>query len=74
LTLLLAGVGAAIALRRGGVSRALAVALLAYTAILATHHVEARFAMPLRGIYLAFAVLAVVTAAERLRSRRSALA
>jgi Dolichyl-phosphate-mannose-protein mannosyltransferase len=71
-TLLLAALGAAIGLRLGGVARALAIALLVYTAILATHHVEARFAMPLRGIYLAFAVLGAAALAERLAPARTA--
>lgn len=59
LVLLLAAAGAALALGRGGPPRALAVFLLAYTAVLGVHHVEARFAMPVRGLMLAFVVLAL---------------
>jgi hypothetical protein len=69
LVLLLAAAGAALAVARGGPPRAVALALAAYTAVLATHHVEARFAMPLRGLYLAFAAFAVAWGLERLRSR-----
>jgi hypothetical protein len=69
LLLLVAAAGAAVAVARGGPARAVALGLLAYTAILATHHVEARFAMPLRGLYLAFATLALAAGAERLRAR-----
>lgn len=59
-TIVLAAIGAGIALRRGGPGSAAVVLLLAYTAVLATHHVEARFAMPLRGVLLALAALAVL--------------
>ena len=55
----LAGIGGWLALRAGGAARALAVFLLAFTFVNGIHHVEARYAMPLRGIYLAFAVLAL---------------
>ena len=68
LALLLALVGVALALRRGGPPRAIAVFLLAYTAVLGVHHVEARFAMPVRGLMLAFVALAL---AEALRLRRA---
>jgi 4-amino-4-deoxy-L-arabinose transferase-like glycosyltransferase len=67
LLLLVATAGAALGIARGGPPRGVALALVAYTAVLATHHVEARFALPLRGFYLAFAVLAVTAAVERLR-------
>lgn len=66
--LALALAGAAVALRRGGAGRGVAILLAVYTAILAAHHVEARFAMPLRGVFLAFAALAVV---EAVRLRRA---
>ena len=65
--LLLALSGAGFALARGGPGRGVAVLVLAYTLVLASHHVEARFAMPFRGLFLAFVVLALVTAARRLR-------
>jgi hypothetical protein len=69
LSIALAAAGAALALREGGPARAVSVFLVVYTAVLATHHVEARFAMPLRGLFLAFAVLAVARAREALRRR-----
>jgi hypothetical protein len=62
LVLLLALVGSALAVARGGPGRGLVVLLAAYTAILATHHVEARFGIPLRGLYLALVALALVEA------------
>jgi hypothetical protein len=55
----LAAWGLALALRSGGAARGVAVFLVAYTIILATHHVEARFAMPVRGLMLAFVVHAL---------------
>ena len=69
LSIALAALGAALALREGGPPRAVSVFLVVYTAVLAIHHVEARFAMPLRGLFLAFAVLAVARAREVLRRR-----
>jgi hypothetical protein len=66
-TIALGLVGAALALGRGGAARAVAVLLLVYTAVIATHHVEARFAMPLRGLLLAFVAYAL---AEALRLGR----
>jgi 4-amino-4-deoxy-L-arabinose transferase-like glycosyltransferase len=68
--LVLAAAGAAIALRRGGAQRAAVVFLLVYTVAIATHHVEARFAIPLRGLQLALAVLALFAAASWLRRQR----
>jgi 4-amino-4-deoxy-L-arabinose transferase-like glycosyltransferase len=53
-----------LALRRGGPARAVAIALLAYTVVLGTHHVEARFAMPLRGLLLAYVALALAELAR----------
>jgi hypothetical protein len=55
----LALIGAAIALGRGGAGRAVVVFLAAYTLVLGTHHVEARFAMPLRGVFLSLVALAL---------------
>ena len=70
LLLLLSAAGAVIALRRGGPARAIVVFLLVYTLAIATHHVEARFAIPLRGFQLTLAVWAVLEAAGRLRRKR----
>jgi 4-amino-4-deoxy-L-arabinose transferase-like glycosyltransferase len=50
----LALAGAAVALARGGPPRWIALYLLVYSVTLATHHVEARFSIPLRGLFLAF--------------------
>jgi 4-amino-4-deoxy-L-arabinose transferase-like glycosyltransferase len=68
-TILLAAVGAVFALARGGAGRAAVVLLAVYTALLATHHVEARFAMPLRGVLLSLVALALVELAARMRAR-----
>lgn len=59
ITLALALGGIALALVRRGPAAAVALFLVAYTLVLGIHHVEARFAMPLRGLYLAFAALAL---------------
>jgi hypothetical protein len=64
LLLALAFVGSAVALRRGGAARAIVVALVVYTAVLGTHHVEARFGMPLRGLFLALVALALAELAR----------
>jgi 4-amino-4-deoxy-L-arabinose transferase-like glycosyltransferase len=72
LALLLAALGAAVVLRRGGAARGIALFLLAYTAVLGVHHVEARFAMPVRGLMLAFVVLALSELAPAIRTRRRA--
>lgn len=66
--LLLALGGAGIALARGGAGAAAVVLLLAYTGVLAVHHVEARFAIPLRGLFLALVALALAELGLRLRS------
>ena len=71
--LALAALGAVLALARGGAARAVALSLLVYTAVIATHHVEARFAMPVRGLALAFATLGLMWLASRAGlGRRSA--
>lgn len=59
LSLVLAAAGAWLALRRGGAARALAAFLLVFTIVNGIHHVEARYAMPVRGLYLGFAALAL---------------
>jgi 4-amino-4-deoxy-L-arabinose transferase-like glycosyltransferase len=71
LALLLAAAGVALAFRRGGPARATGIFLLAYTAVLGVHHVEARFAMPVRGLMLAFVVLALAELATRVRPARA---
>ena len=72
LALVLAAAGAALALRKGGPARAVALFLLAYTAVLGVHHVEARFAMPVRGLMLALVVLALAEFLPRARRVRAA--
>jgi 4-amino-4-deoxy-L-arabinose transferase-like glycosyltransferase len=62
-----AAAGAVLAIRRRGPGAALAVLLLVYSLVIGTHHVEARFAMPLRGLLLLFASLALLALADRLR-------
>jgi 4-amino-4-deoxy-L-arabinose transferase-like glycosyltransferase len=57
LVLLLALAGAAFALVRGGPAVGIVVFLVAYTVVLGIHHVEARFTMPVRGLFLALGVL-----------------
>lgn len=65
LVLALALVGLVVSLRRGGPARDVAILLLAYTVVIATHHTEARFAMPVRGLYLAFTTLGALVLLER---------
>jgi 4-amino-4-deoxy-L-arabinose transferase-like glycosyltransferase len=72
--LVLAGFGAALAIVRGGAARGVALALLAYTVVIGTHHVEARFAMPVRGLALAFAVFGVIWLVSRASATRRAVA
>jgi hypothetical protein len=50
--------------------RAVAIFLLVYTVVIATHHTEARFAMPVRGLYLAFMTYAALALLERLPAWR----
>lgn len=69
--ILLALVGAVLAIARGGAGRAAVGFLSAYTLILATHHVEARFAMPLRGVFLSLVALALAAAWGQRRARPS---
>jgi 4-amino-4-deoxy-L-arabinose transferase-like glycosyltransferase len=70
ITLALALVGLALALARGGPARGVAIFLLVYTAVLATHHVEARFGMPVRGLLLAYAALALAESPAATWARR----
>jgi 4-amino-4-deoxy-L-arabinose transferase-like glycosyltransferase len=66
-TIALALAGAVLAVRRGGPARGAVVFLAVYTAVLGTHHVEARFAIPLRGVELALVSLALLEGSRRLR-------
>jgi 4-amino-4-deoxy-L-arabinose transferase-like glycosyltransferase len=59
LTLLLTAAGMLVAFRAGGLGRAPAVFLLVFTLVNAVHHVEARYAMPVRGLALGYAALAL---------------
>lgn len=68
LLLALGVAGAILALVRGGAARAVVLFVLAYTVVLGVHHVEARFAMPVRGYFLALVVLALFALAD-LRGR-----
>ena len=62
--------GSFLAVRRGGVPAAGLVVLLAlYTLLSALGHVEARYTIPLRGIYLPFATLPLLALWDRYRAR-----
>ena len=61
LTLLLAAIGAALAIRLRGAGRALALFLLLFTLVNALHHVEARYAMPVRGLEVSLVALAALS-------------
>lgn len=63
--------GAGLAVARGGAGRAAVAFLAAYTVVLGTHHVEARFAMPLRGVFLSLVALALAAAWAQRRARPS---
>ena len=67
LVVALAALGAVLALRRRGAAAAVALLLLVYSLVIGTHHVEARFAMPLRGLLLLLVALALVELAARVR-------
>ncbi len=68
--LLLAGAAVVLELSRGGAGRALAVFLVLYTLVSALGHVEPRYTVPLRGLYLAFAVSAAGVLLSSLRRYR----
>ena len=75
LLLVAAVVGAALTLVRGPPpARAVVVFVLVYTLAMATHHVEARFAMPLRGFYFAFVALAAAAVIAKAQSQNAAVA
>jgi 4-amino-4-deoxy-L-arabinose transferase-like glycosyltransferase len=63
--LLLAGLGIVLALRGRGAAAGVALFLLAYSVTLSTHHVEARFSMPLRGFFLAYAAFGALALARK---------
>ena len=65
LVLALALVGLFLSLLRGGPPRAVAIFLLVYTVVIATHHTEARFAMPVRGLYLTLVTVGALSLLER---------
>jgi 4-amino-4-deoxy-L-arabinose transferase-like glycosyltransferase len=67
ITIAVAAAGVLLALRRGGPARDLALFLLVFTLVNAIHHVEARYSVPVRGLELAFAALAL----GALRPRRA---
>jgi 4-amino-4-deoxy-L-arabinose transferase-like glycosyltransferase len=73
LVLALAGLGIALGLRRDGVTRAFALFLLVFTLLNALHHVEARYAIPVRSLYLACVALGLASVArwtyERVRTQ-----
>jgi 4-amino-4-deoxy-L-arabinose transferase-like glycosyltransferase len=68
-TILLAAIGIVMAFLRGGAPRAIALFLLLYTVVTAVHHVEARFAIPLRGLFLAFAAFPLIWLYARVKGR-----
>jgi 4-amino-4-deoxy-L-arabinose transferase-like glycosyltransferase len=73
ITLLLAIAGCVLGIRRAGTPAALLVALLvAYTAVSALGHTEARYTVPLRGLYLPLAVLPLVVLWDRARRGQEA--
>ena len=69
LVLALAAAGTAVAFRLGGAGRALALFLVLFTLVNAVHHVEARYAMPVRGLYVAFVALALLRVLEMVSER-----
>lgn len=64
-TMAIAGAGVLLALRAGGPARDLAVFLLVFTLVNAVHHVEARYSVPVRGLELSYAALALAALARR---------
>jgi 4-amino-4-deoxy-L-arabinose transferase-like glycosyltransferase len=57
IVIVLALAGIVFAIVGGGAARWVAVYLLVYSVTLSTHHVEARFSIPLRGVLFAYVVL-----------------
>jgi hypothetical protein len=67
----LAAVGGVVALGRGAVSRMIVAFLILFTLVSATAYVEPRYSIPLRGVLLALAALAIIELMARARHRRS---
>lgn len=67
--LLLACAAVVLELRRGGAGRAFAVFLVLYTVVSALGHVEPRYTVPMRGLYLVFAVSAAAALVNSIRQR-----
>ena len=66
----LALLGAGFALVRGpGPARGIVLFLLVFTAVNALHHVEARYSIPVRGLYLALAAATALRLAGQVRAR-----
>jgi hypothetical protein len=63
--LLLAGLGIVLAVRGRGAAAGVSSFLLAYSVTLSTHHIEARFSMPLRGFFLAYATFGALALARK---------
>jgi hypothetical protein len=75
LLLVAAAGGGALALARGPApARAVVVLALVYTVAMATHHVEARFAMPLRAFYFTLVALAAAALIAKAQSQNAAVA
>jgi 4-amino-4-deoxy-L-arabinose transferase-like glycosyltransferase len=67
----LAALGIVLGARRSYASVFVALFLIAYSLTLSTHHVEARFAMPLRGFLLAYVALTLTLGLANLAERRA---
>lgn len=63
----LALAGIVLAVAGAGAARWIAVYLLLYSVTLSTHHVETRFSIPLRGLFLAYVVLGLTALMRKTR-------
>jgi hypothetical protein len=70
----LALTGIVLAVVGGGAPRWVAAYLLVYSLTLSTHHVEARFAMPLRGLFLAYVALGLTAFARKMQIQKGTAA
>ncbi len=68
ISLMLAAGGVVLAARAGGPARELGLFLVVFTFVNGIHHVEARYGVPARSLYVAFAALALVRASLSARS------
>jgi len=68
ITVLMASIGLVLALRLGGAGRWIGLFLLVYTAVNALNHVEARYAMPVRGLAIGYAAVALMAVVSRVRA------